>query len=130
MALLQQTRILPNQRLDLPDYRNIEDFVCADFKAIHKNVWANNNFVMSGFEPTGGSIGSDTLSLVLANSSCMMGQDDGVLFIGAPSLAPLSTQALTPNAVNYVELTIDKDTGGADSRAFWDPTANGGQGGE
>ncbi len=130
MALLQQTRILPNQRLDLPDYRNIEDFVCADFKAIHKNVWANNNFVMSGFEPTGGSIGSDTLSLVLANSSCLMGQDDGVLFIGAPSLAPLSTQALTPNAVNYVELTIDKDTGGADSRAFWDATANGGQGGE
>lgn len=130
MALLQQTRILPNQRLDLPDYRNIEDFVCADFKAIHKNVWANNNFVVSGFQPTGGSIGSDTLSLVLAGSSCMMGQDDGVLFIGAPSLAPLSTDALTPNAVNYVELTIDKDTGGADSRAFWDSTANGGQGGE
>lgn len=130
MALLQQTRILPNQRLDLPDYRNIEDFVCADFKALHKNVWANNNFVISGFEPTDGSIGSDTLSLVLAGSSCMMGQDDGVLFIGAPSLAPLSTQALTPNAVNYVELTIDKDTGGADSRAFWDSTANGGQGGE
>lgn len=130
MALLQQTRILPNQRLDLPDYRNIEDFSCADWKAVTKNVWANNNFVVSGFEPTGGSIGSDTLSLVLAGSSCMMGQDDGVLFIGAPSLAPLSTQALTPNAVNYVELTIDKDTGGADSRAFWDSTANGGQGGE
>ena len=130
MAILQQTRILPNQRLDLPDYRNIEDFVCADFKAIHKNVWADNNFVVSGFKPTAGSIGSDTLSLVLAGSTCLMGQDDGVLFIGAPSLSPLSTQALTPNAVNYVELTIDKDTGGADSRAFWDSTANGGQGGE
>ena len=79
MAMLQQTRILPNQRLDLPDYRNIEDFVCADLKSLHKYIWANNNFVVSGFEPTGGSIGSDTLSLVLANSSCMMGQDDGVL---------------------------------------------------
>jgi hypothetical protein len=130
MALLQQTRILPNQRLDLPDYRNIEDFACADFKAIHKNIWANNNFVMSGFAPTPGSIGSDTLALVVANSSCMLGQDDGVLYIGAPSLANLSTDALTPGSVNYVELTIQKDTGGADSRAFWDPTANGGLGGE
>jgi hypothetical protein len=130
MALLQQTRILPNQRLDLPDYRNIEDFMCADLKALAKNIWTNSNFVVSGFEPTGGSIGSDTLSLVLSGSSCIMGQDDGVTFIGAPSLAPLSTQALTPNAVNYVELTIDKDTGGADSRAFWDSTANGGLGGE
>lgn len=130
MALLQQTRILPNQRLDLPDYRNVEDFVCADFKAIHKNVWADNNFVVSGFKPTSGSIGSDTLSLVLAGSTCLMGQDDGVMFIGAPSLSPLSTDALTPNAINYVELTIEKDTGGADSRAFWDSTANGGQGGE
>ncbi|OQW46496.1 MAG: hypothetical protein A4S09_16395 [Proteobacteria bacterium SG_bin7] len=130
MALLQQTRILPNQRLDLPDYRNIEDFVCADLKAIQKNVWSNNNFVISGFAPTPGSIGSDTLSLVIANSSCMLGQDDGVLYIGAPSIANLSTDALTPGSINYVELTIEKDTGGADSRAFWDPTANGGAGGE
>ena len=130
MALLQTTRILPNQRLDLSDYRNIEDFVCADLKSLHKYVWSNNNFVISGFQPTGGSIGSDTLSLVLAGSTCTLGQDDGVLFIGAPSLPALSTDALTPNAINYVELTIDKDTGGADSRAFWDSTANGGAGGE
>jgi len=130
MALLQQTRILPNQRLDLPDYRNIEDFVCADFKAINKNVWANGNFVVSGFKPTAGSIGSNALALTIAGSTCIMGQNDGTMFIGAPSIADLSTTALTPNAVNYVELIIDKDTGGADSRAFWDSTANGGAGGE
>lgn len=94
MALLQQTRILPNQRLDLPDYRNIEDFMCADLKALAKNIWANNNFVVSGFEPTAGSIGSDTLSLVLAGSTCIMGQDDGVTFIGAPSLDPLRLKHL------------------------------------
>jgi hypothetical protein len=128
--MLQQTRILPNQRLDLPDYRNIEDFVCADLQAIGKYIWANSNFVLSGFKPTGGSIGSDTLSLIQANSVCLLGQDDGVTFIGAPSLGLLSTSALTPNADNYVELTIERDTGGADSRAFWDQTANGGQGGE
>jgi hypothetical protein len=130
MALLQQTLIRANQRLDLPDFRNIEDFVCADLKAINKNIWANSNFVISGFNPTPSSVGSDTLALVLAGSSCMLGQDDGVLFIGAPSLANLSTNQLTPNAINYVELTIEKDSGGADSRAFWDQTANGGQGGE
>lgn len=130
MALLQQTLIRANQRLDLSDYRNVEDFVCADLKAINKNIWTNNNFVISGFNPTPGSLGSDTLSLILPGSSCMLGQDDGVLYIGAPSLANLSTNQLTPNAVNYVELVIEKDSGGADSRAFWDQTANGGQGGE
>jgi hypothetical protein len=128
MALLQRTRILPNQRLDLPDYRNIEDFVCADFKAIHKYIWSNNNFVISGFNAAG--TGTTTLSVTIANAACVLGQDDGVVYIGAPSLSNLTTNALTPGATNYVELIIDKDTGGADSRAFWDPTANGGLGGE
>ena len=128
MALLQRTRILPNERLDLPDFNNLENFVCADFKAIHKHVWSNENFVFSGFESTGS--GTTTLSIALANSALIIGEDDGVLYIGAPSLDPLATDALTPNATNFVELSIDFNTGGADSRAFWDPTAGGGQGGE
>lgn len=128
MALFQRTRLIQNQRLDLPDYNNIEDFVCADFKAIHKNVWTNGNFVMSGFAATG--TGTDTLSVAVANSEAMFGADDGVLFIGAPSLSPLTNNELVPSATNYVEIFIDQDTGGADSRAFWDPTANGGTGGE
>ena len=129
MSLLQQTRILPNQRLDLSDYRQIEDFSCADFKAIHKNVWTNNNFVVSGFEATIGTSVSELL-IHLAGSSCILGQDDGVFFVGAASQSPLLIDALTDNAVNYIELTIGKNSGGADSRAFWDETANGGQGGE
>ena len=128
MAMLQRTRVLPNQRLDLPDFNNIEDFVCADFKAIQKNIWANDNFVYSGFEATG--TGTDTLSVVLAGSEATFSKDDGALFIGAPALSPLTTNTLTPSATNYVELIVDQDTGGADSRAFWDPTAAGGQGGE
>src|SRR5690606_32112922 len=101
---------------------NIEDFVCADFKAIHKNVWTNGNFVMSGFEASG--TGTDTLDIALAGSSLLVGEDDGVMYIGAPSLSDLSTASLTPSATNYIELSIDQDTGGADSRAFWDQTAN------
>lgn len=128
MALLQRTRILPNERLDLPDYNRIEDFVCADFKAIHKKVLANENFVIQGFVASG--IGTNTLSVVLAESAAVIGGDDGVLFIGAPSLSPLATSSLSPGTTNYVEIYIDQDTGGADSRAFWDPTAAGGQGAE
>jgi hypothetical protein len=128
MALLQRVRMLPNQRLDLPDFNNLSEFVCADFKAIHKNVWTGGNFVVSGFQASG--LGTDTLSLVLAGSVAILGENSGALYIGAPSLAPLSTSSLTPNEINYIELTIDQDTGGADSRAFWDQTANGGLGGE
>lgn len=128
MALLQRTRILPNERIDLPDYNRIEDFVCADFKALNKQVLSNDNFVLSGFVATG--IGTNTLSIGIANSSLLVGADDGVLFVGAPSLAPLATSSLSPGATNYVEIFIDQDTGGADSRAFWDSTAAGGQGAE
>jgi hypothetical protein len=128
MALLQRVRILPNERLDRPDFNNIEDFVCADFKAIHKNIWTNGNFVVSGFNASG--TGTDTLDIVLAGSAAIVGEDDGVMYIGAPSLASLSTASLTPSATNYIEVFIDQDTGGADSRAFWDQTANGGSGGE
>lgn len=128
MALLQRTRILSQQRIDLPDYRAIEDFVCADFKAIHKNVWTNQNFVFSGFEATG--TGTSDLNIAVAGSSLVVGQNDGVLYIGAPSLSNITTDALTPASTNYVELIVEQDTGGADSRAFWDQTAGGGAGGE
>lgn len=128
MSMLQRTRILPNERLDRPDFNNIEDFTCADFKAIHKNVWTNGNFVISGFNASG--TGTDTLDIVLAGSGAIVGEDDGAMYIGAPSLASLSTASLTPSATNYIEVYIDQDTGGADSRAFWDQTANGGAGGE
>lgn len=128
MALLQRTRTLSQQRIDLPDYRGIEDFVCADFKAIHKNVWTNQNFVFSGFEASG--TGTSTLSLALPGSSLVVGQNDGVLYIGASSLSDLETDDLTPGSTNFVELIIEQDTGGADSRAFWDQTAGGGVGGE
>jgi len=128
MALLQRTRILPQQRIDLSDYRNIEDFVCADFKAIHKNSWSNENFVMQGFEATG--TGTTELTIALPGSSVLVGADDGSLYIGSPSLSDLVTDALTPASTNYVEIFIDQDTGGADSRAFWDQTAAAGQGGE
>lgn len=128
MALLQRTRILPQQRLDLPDFRNIEDFVCADFKAQFKNIWTGENFVLKGFVTTG--IGTNAISMALAGSALIVGSDDGTMFIGAPSLSPATSDALTPASTNYVELSIEQDTGGADSRAFWDPTAAAGQGGE
>ncbi len=128
MAQLQRTRVLPNERLDLPDFNRIEDFVCADMKAIQKNVLSNENFVFSGFISTG--IATNTLSVALAGSSAIVGSDDGVLFIGAPSLSPLTTTSLSPGTTNYIEVYFDQDTGGADSRAFWDPTAAGGTGAE
>lgn len=128
MALFQRTRVLPNQRLDKPDYDNIEDFVCADFKAIQKNIAASKNFVYSGFDASG--TGTTTLSLILSGSSATFSEGDGTLFIGAPSLSPLTTDALIPSVTNFVELSITQDTGGADSRAFWDQTANANEGAE
>lgn len=126
--MLQKVRTLPQQRLDLPDFRNLSEFVCADLKAIHKNLWSQENFVFSGFEASG--TGTSDLSIVIEGSSAIFGANDGVVYIGANGLAPLETSALTPSTTNYVEIIIEQDTGGADSRAFWDQTAAGGAGGE
>lgn len=119
---------MPQQRLDLPDFRNIEDFVCADFKSQFKNIWTGENFVLKGFDSIG--LGTNELTIAIAGSALIVGSDDGTMFIGAPSVADAVTDALTPAATNYVEISIEQDTGGADSRAFWDPTAAAGQGGE
>lgn len=128
MALLQRTRVLANQRLDLQDYNNLENFIAADFNALHKFNWASQNYVMRGFIASG--VGTNTLTTPLAGSSALFGADNGLVYIGAPSLSPLQTSSLTPGVRNYVELVVNQDSGGADSRAFWDQTAGGGAGGE
>ena len=112
----------------MPDFNRIEDFICSDLKAIAKQTLSNDNFVFTGFVATG--VGTNTLSIAIANSSLIVGGDDGVLFIGAPSLAALATTSLSPGTTNYVEVFVSQDTGGADSRAFWDQTAAGGEGAE
>lgn len=124
----QKVRILPQERLDLPDLNNMQDFVCAEFQALTKLTKTDQNLVVGGFECTGTS--STTLSIALAGSAAMYGEDNGAVYMGAASLSNLTTDALTPNATNYIEISLKSDTGGADSRAFWDKTANGGDGGE
>lgn len=128
MSMLQKVRILGNERLDLPDFDRLSAFACADLKALHKYIWTADNFVVGGFVATG--TGTDTLSVALAGSAAIYGADDGTVYIGAPTLSALSTTNLTPGTTNYVEIVIDLDTGGSDSRAFWDQTAAGGTGGE
>jgi len=128
MALLQRTRLISQERLDLPDYRNIEAFVCADFAALGKYVWSGQNFVLTGFEASG--VGASTFNLQVAGSVAIIGSNQGTMFIGAPSLSALTTTNLTPSTTNFVEVYIDQDSGGSDSRAFWDQTALSGSGAE
>ena len=40
MALLQRVRLLSQERLDLQDFNNLSNFICADFGAIHKYIWS------------------------------------------------------------------------------------------
>jgi len=128
MALLQKVRLLANERLDLPDFQNLEDFVCADFKALHRYLWTNQNHVFAGFAASG--VGTNTLSVAVADAALINGANNGTVFLGAPSLDPLTTTNLAISSTNFIEVTITEDTGGEDSRAFWDTTAAGGAGAE
>jgi len=51
------------------------------------------------------------------------------MYVGAESLAPAQVD-LTSSAVNFVELDLTTTTSAPDTRAFWDPQANGGDGAE
>ena len=128
MAYLQRVRILPNERLDLPDFKNLSEFICSDFQAIKKYIYSDGNYVFQGFEATG--TGTSELSVALGGSAAILGENGGQWFIGSPILDDLATTSLTPNATNYVEVTISSDTGAADNRAFWDQTANSNEGAE
>lgn len=137
MASLIRTNLLSNERLDLPDFNNIENFVIEDFNAIMKFLMTGSSKVVTGFR-----IFQDSTTLVdnptaspvyikLAGSSVMHTSASGVPYhyVGASTLAAAQID-LVPNTVNYIEMELTVTTGAPDTRAFWDPSANNGEGAE
>ena len=50
MAVLQKVRLISNERLDLPDFLNLESFACADWGQYFEKFMANAPFIIKGFE--------------------------------------------------------------------------------
>lgn len=137
MASLIRTNLLSNERLDLTDFNNIENFVIEDFNAVMKFLMTGSSYVVSGFrlyQDSAALVDNPTSSPIyvkLAGSSAIHSESNGTPFyyVGASSLDAARID-LIPNSTNYLEMELSITTGSPDTRAFWDPSANNGEGAE
>lgn len=137
MAVLGRVLISGAERLDLPDLLSIDSFTAGDFKFLMQAlVGADRPYILKGFDVINpaDAIGGQTISINVANSVTFYpGSSAGPFFFGLPEGNTLS-QPLVPelrkSATNFVYLTLDTQETAQDTRAFWDPDKEGGEGGE
>lgn len=137
MAVLGRLLLGSAERLDLPDLLSIDSYTAADFKyLIQTFIGGDLPYVLKGFDviQPQDSIGTENVSIRVADSVVYYpGSGAGSFYYGLPE-GNTNAQPVVPelrkNATNFVYLTFNTFDTAKDSRAFWDPDQNGGDGGE
>jgi len=137
VANLTRTNMLSNQRLDKPDFDNIENFVIEDFNALMKFFFTGDPKILGGFRIFQDSttlVDNPTASPVFIKleDSTLIHTDSSetpFMYVGAESLAAAQVD-LIENATNYIEMELGITTSAPDTRAFWEQQANGTDGAE
>jgi hypothetical protein len=137
MAVLGRVLVSSAERLDLPDFLSIDSYTQGDFKYLMRSfVGGEKPYVLNGFDVINpsGSVGTQNITIQVADSIVYYpGSEAGPFFHG---LEEGNTQAqplvpeLRKNATNYVYLTLTTVEAAKDTRAFWDPDKEAGEGGE
>lgn len=137
MAVLGRVLLTSAERLDLPDLLSIDSYSAGDWKYFMDTlVGEDTPYIIKGFEVINpaASIGTQNISVEVADSAMYYpGAAAGSFYyglpVGNPNALPLVPQ-LRLNATNYVYITMSTFNTSEDTRAFWDPDANGGVGDE
>ena len=137
MAVLGRLLVSSAERLDLPDFLSIDSYTQGDFKYLMKSfVGDSKPYVLKGFEVINpqNAIGTQNISIKVSESVMYYpGSAAGPFFYGLEEgnlqAAPLVPE-LRKNSTNYVYLVLATADAAKDTRAFWDPDKNGGEGGE
>lgn len=130
MAILTKPRILPQQRLDLEDWNALLFGMEADSKFWIKSLFAPTSYVVKGFSVTG--LGAPSPVAIPLDGSTLLNADNSggfSWFVGDVGASPLLA-TLQPSARNYIELELSRVDATPLTRAFWDPSAQGGLGSE
>lgn len=130
MSILSAPKLYAQQRLDLEDMNVLFTGIETDWKYFIDQFFAPTGFILGGFNVSG--LGGPSPALItVANSTLINPDNTGCFsfFSGTPTDAPLSA-SLTPSSRNYVELELSTQDGTPLTRAFWDPSAQGGLGAE
>ena len=132
MAVLGRLLVTSAERLDLPDFLSIDSYTAGDFKyLIETFVGASTPYIIAGFDVVNPAtaIGTSAVAVNIANSAMYYpGSGAGSFYYGLPTGDPNAqplVPTLIPNATNYVYLTLTTANTAEDTRAFWDPDANG-----
>lgn len=137
MAVLGRLLVSSAERLDLPDLLSIDSYTAGDFQYLLKTfVGSTTPYIIAGFDVSDPNlaVGTSSCSVNIANSAMFYpGSGAGSFYYGLPTGNP-NAQPLIPvlinNATNYVYLTLTTMNTAQDTRAFWNPDANGEQGEE
>jgi len=137
LAVLGRLLVGSGERLDLADLLSLDSYVAADFKyLIQSFIGASKPYILYGLDVINpqDAIGTENISLRIAESVVYYpGSQAGAFYYGLPegniNALPLIPE-LRKNATNFVYLTFGTFDTAKDSRAFWDPDQNGGDGGE
>lgn len=137
MAVLGRLLISSAERLDLPDILSMDSYAAGDWKYFVKGlIGSSRPYILKGFDiiDPQSSIGTQGCSIRVADSMVLFPESKaGPYFHGLQEGHPLATPIvpeLRKNAVNYVYLTLSTFNTSVDTRAFWDPDKDGGNGGE
>lgn len=116
---------------------SVDSYVAGDFKyLIQSFVGSNTPYILKGFDviQPQDAIGTENISITIADSivyypSAKAGSFYHGLPEGDTSAEPL-VPVLRKNATNFVYLSFSTQDASRDTRAFWDPDSNGGEGAE
>lgn len=132
--ILQRTALYPQMRLDVPDARAIEAFGQNDWQYFMKGILSSKSMIISGFDIsnyqnifTVPGVLLQTNNVALTHSEATTQAQGFYVSSGTEADVPV---ILNPLTTNFVELDLAAVNGSMDVRAFWDPGANGGAGGE
>lgn len=137
MAVLGRLLVSSAERLDLPDLLSIDSYGAGDWKYfIQGLIGPSKPYILKGFDVIDpqNAIGTQSCSIRVADSVVLYpGSTAGPFYHGLSegneNALPLVPE-LRKNAVNYVYLTFSTFNTSVDTRAFWDPDKDGGNGGE
>ena len=147
MSVLQKVRITSNERLDLPDFLNVENLESADWLSFIKRMLCGpdsdltgQNYIIEGFDIINApaivnSVVQFDVEVNLADGVVFFPEDDqgvaskGAFFVAASS-AINPKVSLSSTDSNFIQMNLVTSTGSSDLRTFWDASANNGAGGE
>lgn len=132
MGILSRPKLVSQIRLDLEDVNTLLAALRTDSKLWTREFLSDQNYILKGFSVSGIGLKSATIEMDNATLIHAENSTDFSWFTAedSPSDITIADADLVDNSRNYIELKLSTVDGTPLVKAFWDPSANAGAGGE